>query len=101
MLSYWIWLAIYVFIPIIIMCIWKWNLLSKFKKTIVLCGIGSLVFAVPWDHFAIKDGLWWFPENEILGIWFLGLPIEEWCFIFFIGMEVAMMALIYMGEKNV
>ena len=101
MLSYWIWLVIFVFIPMAIMVTWKKNLLLKFKKTIVLCGIGSLVFAVPWDHFAIRDGLWWFPENEILGIWFLGLPVEEWCFIFFIGMEVAMMALIYMGEKNV
>ena len=92
---------IFVFIPIIIMLVWKKDLFLRFKKTIVLCGIGSLVFAVPWDHFAIKDGLWWFPEDEILGIWFLGLPLEEWCFIFFIGMEIAMMALIYMGEKNV
>lgn len=100
MLSYWIWLAIFVFIPIIAMLVWKKELILKFKKTILLCGIGSLVVAVPWDHFAIKDGLWWFPESEILGFWFWGLPIEEWFFIFFIGMEIGMMALVYGGGRN-
>ena len=101
MLSYWIWLAVYVFVPMVILFAWKKDIIMKYKKTVILGGIGSLVFAVPWDHFAIKEGLWWFPENEILGIWFLGLPLEEWLFISFIGMEITMMALIYMGEKNV
>lgn len=101
MLSYWIWLAVYVFIPIIAILIWKKDLILKFKKTVLLGGIGSLVVAVPWDYFAIRDGLWWFPGSEILGVWFLGLPLEEWCFIFFIGVEITMMALVYIGEKNV
>jgi lycopene cyclase domain-containing protein len=103
MLSYWVWLAILVFVPMLGMLAWKGKELLKCKKTIILCGIGSLIFAVPWDHFAIKNGLWSFPTNEITGIWFLGLPLEEWCFIFFIGMELGMAALICMafaGEKD-
>jgi len=100
MLSYWIWLTIYVFTPMAVVLIWKKDLIMRYKRTVLLCGIGSLVFAVPWDHFAIKAGLWWFPESEILGIWFLGLPLEEWIFISFIGMEISMMALVW-GEKNV
>ena len=100
MLSYWIWLCAYVFVPIIALFIWKKDAILRHKKTALLGGIGSLAVAVPWDHFAIKDGLWWFPKDEIIGIWFLGLPIEEWCFIFFIGVEITMIALIFTGGKR-
>lgn len=101
MLSYWIWLAVYVFIPSIIVLIWKKDLIKKYKRTVVLCGIGSLIFAVPWDYFAVGNGIWWFPPAEIIGVNVLGLPIEEWLFTFFIGMEIAMFAIVYAREKNV
>jgi lycopene cyclase domain-containing protein len=100
MLSYWVWLAIFVFIPIIMMLALRKDLLIRYKKAILLGGVGSLAVAVPWDHFAIHDGLWWFPKEAILGIWFLGLPIEEWFFISCIGMEITMMAIIFLGEKR-
>lgn len=97
MLNYWVWLAIYIFLPMLLLAAYKGKLLSRYKKTILLCGIGSLAIAGPWDHFAIQDGLWHFPPQEILGIWFLGLPLEEWIFISFIGMEISMLAIVFAG----
>ncbi len=76
------------------------KLLLRYKKTILFCGIGSLAVAFLWDYFAIRKGLWWFPPQEILGIWFFGLPLEEWVFISFIGMEIAMLALVFGGWKH-
>ncbi len=99
MLSYWIWLFVYVFAPMAAALVWKGEKILKYKKTIILCGIGSLIFAVPWDNFAIKTGVWGFPAEEILGIWFLGLPIEEWFFIFFVGVEASMLLIALLGEK--
>jgi len=100
MLSYWIWLSIYVFLPMLVMVAWKHELLSKYRKTILLCGFGSLLVASVWDHYAIEAGLWSFPQQEILGIWFGGLPLEEWIFISFIGMELCMAALIFGGAGD-
>ena len=100
MLSYWLWLGIYVFLPMLLLLAFKRKLLLKYKKTILLCGIGSLAVAFLWDHFAIKNSLWWFPPQEILGLWFAGLPFEEWVFISFVGMEIAMLALVFAGRIN-
>ncbi len=71
MLSYWLWLCIYVFLPILLLLAWKRQLLMRYPKTILLGGLGSLVVAVPWDHFAIRDGLWSFPPDEVVGTWLL------------------------------
>src|SRR3989344_1064459 len=100
MLSYWIWLSIYVFLPMLVMVAWKHELLSKYRKTILLCGFGSLLVASVWDHYAIEAGLRSLPQQEILGIGFAGLPLEEWIFISFIGMELCMAALIFGGAGD-
>ena len=100
MLNYWIWLAIYVFLPMLLMLAYKGKLLSRYKKTIILCGIGSLTVAAPWDYLAIQRGQWWFPPEGILGIWVFGLPLEEWIFISFIGMEICMLALVFVRETH-
>ena len=99
-LTYWIWLSIYVFLPMLLLLIFKRPMLRSYWRTIILCGIGSLIVAFFWDYFAIRAGLWWFPPENIIGIWFFGLPIEEWIFISFIGMEIAMMALVFAGAGN-
>ncbi len=103
MLSYLVWLFIFVFAPILLMLVSRGRLLFRNRRTIILCGIGSLVVSVPWDYFSIKDSLWWFPSKDILAIWLFGLPLEEWIFISFIGMELCMLALIFVagGRKNV
>ena len=100
MLNYWIWLFIYVFLPMALLIAYKGKLLSRYKRTIILCGIGSLAVAVPWDYFAIQRGQWWFPPEGIVGIWFFGLPLEEWIFISFIGMELCMLALVFVRETH-
>lgn len=100
MLSYWIWLAIFVFLPMAALFLWKKKLMLRHKKTIALCGISAIIFAVPWDYFAIKDGLWAFPSQEIAGLWFLGLPVEEWLFIFFVGAVLSMFVVAFRGEQH-
>lgn len=100
MLSYWLWLGLYVFLPMLLLLAFRGKLLLKYRKTILLCGLGSLAVAFLWDHFAIRDGLWHFPSQEILGIWLAGLPLEEWIFISFVGMEISMLALVFAGGKN-
>lgn len=48
---------------------------------------GALLAVLPiaaifltWDFFATRGGWWWFDENHLVGLWFAGMPLEEWLF---------------------
>jgi len=43
-----------------------------------------MLFFIPWDVFFTNQGVWWFNDEFIVGVRFLGLPIEEWLFFFVI-----------------
>lgn len=82
--AYPVWLVIFVIIPILLLWIWKFAFLRKYKLVFLLAIIGSIIFSLPWDYIAITERIWYFEKPYILGIWFLGLPIEEWLFIIFV-----------------
>jgi lycopene cyclase domain-containing protein len=42
-------------------------------------------FFWPWDVVATARGHWHFNEEYVLGIGFLGLPLEEWLFFPVVG----------------
>jgi len=44
----------------------------------------SVVFWV-WDAIATARGHWSFNPQYVLGIWFLGMPLEEWLFFPVVG----------------
>ncbi len=84
MYEYPLWLLISVISPLVLLWIFRFNLLIKYKEALILAPIGSLIFSVLWDYIAIKEKIWYFTESHIFGIWFLGLPVEEWIFIIFV-----------------
>jgi len=40
----------------------------------------TLIFFIIWDHFFTKEGIWGFNPDYLVGVWLLGLPLEEWLF---------------------
>lgn len=52
---------------------------KKWKALFPAIFIVGLFFAT-WDYFFTKWGVWQFNEDYILGIYLLGLPLEEWLF---------------------
>lgn len=81
--SYLVWLLIFAILPLILLWAVKFNTLKRYKIPILLAPLGAIIFSFPWDYIAIKEGIWYFSEPYIMGIWLLGLPIEEWLFIVF------------------
>ena len=75
------WLLIFTISPLMILWIWKFKYLTKYKIVFFLAPIGSLIFSIPWDIISVKENIWYFTEPHILGIYILWLPIEEWFFI--------------------
>jgi len=87
--SYPLWLLLFLILPLALIGILKFQTLRKYWLALTLTAIGCLAIAVPWDMLAVKDHIWYFSEPYILGIWLWGLPIEEYVYIFFVGLLCA------------
>lgn len=58
----------------------------------IVCRVGVLgtVIGAVWDWIAVNVlMLWSFNSETIVGVWFLGLPLEEWLFFPLISMALA------------
>jgi len=55
----------------------------KWPKLLVATAIPALLF-IAWDAWFTGRGVWSFNDSYVLGLRFLGLPIEEWLFFFVI-----------------
>src|SRR5687767_6113258 len=63
--------------------------------------INALIF-IPWDVFFTQQKIWGFNPEHLLGIYFLGLPLEE--ILFFITVPYACIFIyeclnVYFGES--
>lgn len=94
MFTYIKWLLIFVWLPTLILWSTNFNLLKRYKKTLWFCVFCALAFSVPWDFWAIKTKIWVFPQDTNLGIWFGGLPLEEYLFIIFVTLEISTLTLV-------
>ncbi len=81
MYSYLLWLTVFIIFPLLVLWVWQFHYLIKYKLVFLFAIIGSLIFAFPWDNLAIREHIWYFTKPYVIGIWFLGLPLEEWLFV--------------------
>lgn len=59
----------------------KLQFYKKWKQAFVSISVTAIIF-ISWDVWFVKKGVWSFNPDYVLGIYFLGLPIEE--ILFFI-----------------
>lgn len=86
MYSYRLWLLIFLTLPLGLISGFRFQILLKYRLVLTLTALGCLALAVPWDMLAVSDHIWYFSEPYILGVWLLGLPIEEYVYILFVGL---------------
>jgi len=65
-MSYPLWLIFFLFIPSAILWFFYFKLLRRYWKTFLYAIFFALVFSIPWDTFAVKNNIWFFPKE---GIW--------------------------------
>ncbi len=67
---------------------------KPFRWVLVKVSIVGMVLGWVWDYLAIHYlKIWSFNPDKILGVWLLGLPLEEWLFISLVCMSVSTLAL--------
>ena len=94
--TYLILMLIFMGIPLLITWLSFFKLLLKYKKIYLYVIFGSLIFGWAWDFISIKDDVWNY--TNILGVWFLGLPVEDWLATVLVGLFVASLTLLLIGR---
>lgn len=92
-MSYILWLSVFVWFPTILLFAFYFNLLWKYKKTLVWAMFFALVFSIPWDFLAVKTNIWFFPEKTHIAM--IGaLPLEEYFFIIFVTLLISCLTIV-------
>lgn len=70
-----------VFFAIAVLVEWKYNIhLYGTRRERLLITLMFFVIGVAWDTFSVKNKMWIFPGNGLVGIWIGVLPLEEYLF---------------------
>ena len=94
-MSYLLWLAIFACLPTILLW-WKfYALLSQYKTTVLYCILFALIMEIPWDNFAVRNTIWYFPKGGSLGLHIGILPIEEYLFMITVTAFIVTIIIIY------
>lgn len=78
--TYLLWLACFIGLPLLLLLRWRHRLWQQ-RRALFLTTAGALVGGWVWDALAVRMGLWHYDPTRIAGIWFVGLPLEEWLWI--------------------
>lgn len=78
--TYLVWLFCFIGLPLLLLLRWRTTLWTQ-QRALAWTTIGSLVGGWLWDALAVRVGLWHYDPKRIAGIWFIGLPLEEWLWI--------------------
>jgi lycopene cyclase domain-containing protein len=74
------WQLLLAWVPTLIVFLFFWRTLVRYVKVYIFCIAGSVLFAIPWDYWAIHSWLWHFSSELTINKHFLGLPLEEYLF---------------------
>jgi len=78
--TYLVWLIGCIGLPLLLLLGWRQQLWSQ-RRTLAWVLLGSLLGGWAWDALAVRFALWYYDPGRIVGVWFLGLPLEEWLWI--------------------
>ena len=77
--------------------------LARYRRTVVwslafVCAVGG-----PWDWLSWKTGVWRYDTAGTLGLWFQGLPVEEFVGFYLLGtlLIVTVTLLMLRGRNHV
>ena len=78
--TYFAWLLLFLALPLLLLLRWRAEFWTR-RRALAWMLLGSLAGGWLWDAASVRLGIWFYTPNHIVGLWLLGLPIEEWLWI--------------------
>ena len=78
--TYLLWLLLFLGVPLLVLLRWR-TALWRQRRALGWTLLGSLVGGWAWDGFAVRFNHWTYDPAHLAGIWWIGLPLEEWLWI--------------------
>jgi lycopene cyclase domain-containing protein len=97
-LTYIIWLALFIGVPLLALLLAARAAFWRKWRALAWVLVGALVGGWAWDAGIVRLGAWYYDPNNILGLWVVGLPIEEWLWI--VGVTLMFGALTIVLEEK-
>ncbi len=101
-MRYLFWLAVFSWLPTVLIWLKYYQKLRRYPQTFLYSVLAALLISVPWDIIAVNQGIWRFPLQNVTGINFLSLPLEEYLFIIFetvFAVSLTLMLKMYVRSK--
>lgn len=99
-MTYFLWLLLFVWLPQLALIALFPRTLWAYRRTLIACTMWSLIFSVPWELWAVHTEIWIFPPHTNIGGLFLGVPLEEYLFIGFVGLFIASATVITKAKRG-
>lgn len=84
-MNYMAWVSLFMVVPLLVLItgVQLWRPAVIWDNTGVIGRSMAVLFVIGiiWDAYAIHAGWWYYEPHQIVGIWFLGMPLEEFVFI--------------------
>ncbi|MEZ4680057.1 MAG: lycopene cyclase domain-containing protein [Caldilineaceae bacterium] len=79
--TYLLWLFLCIGMPLLLLLLrWHGQLWHQ-RRAVGWTLVGAAVGGWAWDALAVRLEVWYYDSANIAGIWWLGLPLEEWLWI--------------------
>jgi len=88
---YLIYLVVFFGIPILLLALFRGSFFRRYRRTFFWCVLMVVSVGGLWDWLSVRTGVWRYDSAPTLGIWFAGLPVEE-----FVGFYLMAPALIFL-----
>jgi lycopene cyclase domain-containing protein len=97
--TYLIWLALFIGLPLLVLMRWR-KLFWQRRRALMLITLGSLVGGWAWDALSVRLGIWFYRPDNILGLWLISLPIEEWLWIAGVTLMFSLLSIVILEKSG-
>lgn len=98
---YFFYLLVFFAAPVCVLTWLLWKQVKTYRRTLLWTLLFIYTLGAIWDWLSVQTGLWNYDTADTLGIWILGLPVEEFVGFYVFGtMLVALGALYFLRKES-
>lgn len=98
--TYLVWLGLFIGLPLAVL--WaRWRqALWRQRRALGWTLLGALVGGWLWDGVAIQARVWRYNPAYIAGVWWLGMPLEEWLWVAGVALMFGSLTVVLMARRE-